>query len=190
MVQKFKNWVKKVPDRKIYIEVVTALLTVPVLITVLVTNLNNLSEMKKDKADAAQVTPATQEIIIKDVPSAGQSAQTTITEKIISTQPCKKEVGPINISYPAQGQTVTENPVNIHINYSDSEYCSVVWSYRINDGQWSEYSSNSISLYNMPEGAKKLELRVQSTTSNDQELLTREFNYTPSSTPEASGSAN
>lgn len=189
MVQKFKDWVRKAPDRKIYIEVVTAILTIPVMITVLVTNLNNLSEKKKDTAEAAQPSPVKQEIVIKEIP-AGQSAQTTVTEKIVTTeQPCKKEVGPISISYPLDKQTVTENPVNILIDYSDDEYCSVVWSYRINDGAWSEYSSNSISLFEMPAGDKKLELRVQSTVSKDQEILTREFNYAPSSTSTASGSA-
>jgi hypothetical protein len=188
MVQKFKDWVKKAPDRKIYIEVITALLTVPVMITVLVTNLNNLSDMKKEKADAAQPAPTAQEIIIKEIP-AGQSAQTTITERTISIPPCKKEIGPVSISYPTQGATVTENPVNVIISYDDTEYCSAVWSYRINDGAWSEYSSNSISLFEMSAGNKKLELRVQSTVSKDQEVLTREFNYTPTSTTVASGSA-
>lgn len=188
MVHRFKNWIKKAPDRKVYIEVVTAVLTIPVMITVLVTNLNNLSDNKKDTVDAAQPSPAKQEIVIKEIP-AGQSAQTTITEKIISTEPCKKEVGPIHIAYPTEGQTITENPVHVTINYDDEEYCSAVWSYRINGGQWSEYSSNSISLYEMTAGNKKLELRVQSTVSNDQEMLTREFNYTPSSTPQASASA-
>jgi hypothetical protein len=145
--------------------------------------------MKKDKADAAQPTPAKQEIIIKEVPSAGQSAQTTVTEKVISPEPCKKEVGPVTISYPTQRQSVSENPVHIVIDYSDEGYCSVVWSYRINDGAWSEYSSNSISLFDMPAGDKKLELRVQSTASKDQEVLTREFIYNPSSPPTASSSA-
>jgi hypothetical protein len=184
MVQKVKDWIKKTPDRKVYIEVVTAILTIPVMVTVLVTNLNNLSQTKKEKEENAPVIPtATQEIIIKESANPVQQLSATTPSS------CKKEVGPITISYPMAGQTITENPVPIVINYSTEEYCAVVWSYRINDGSWSEYGSNSLSLYNMPAGNKKLELRVQSTTSQDQELITREFIYSPSTQIEASQSA-
>lgn len=190
MFKKLTSWIKRAPDRKVYIEVITALLTIPVMVTVLVTNLNNLSAAKKDKE---VVTPSAtpQEIVIKEVSDSKSQPHTTqvTPDTQTTTQPCKKDVGPVIISYPTENQTVTENPVHIIVNYSDDEYCAVVWSYRINEGQWSEYSNNSISLYDMPTGNKKLELRVQSTVSKDQQMITRQFVYSPSSTQQASPSA-
>lgn len=183
----FKNWIKRAPDRKIYIEVITALLTVPVMITVLITNLNNLSSKKEEHS-----TPAPQpkqEIIIKEVPSGDSAPQAGASAKQLTPDTCKKEVGPVTISYPREGQAVDENPLNIIVNYDDDTYCSVVWSYRINNGSWSEYNSSSISFYDMPSGEKKLDLRIQSTVSQDQEMISRTFTYTNTSTPVATQSA-
>ncbi len=185
IIKKFKKWLRQAPERKVYIEVITAMLTVPVLITVLITNLNNLNSKK----DPAPTEPSKQEIILREVPSKNNPPQTSATEKKQDPETCKKEIGPISISYPQEGQTVDENPLNIIIRYDDNTYCSVVWSYRINNGSWSEYTSNSISLYDMPSGNKKFDLRVQSTVSQEQEMVTRNFIYTNSTTPIATQSA-
>jgi hypothetical protein len=157
---------KKARPRKHYIEFITAALSIPVLLTVILINLNNLNNSNKQSPQ-----PASSPIIIKEgsnnsnVPSPAKS------------EVCKKEIGPISISYPKEGATITDNPVNFIIKYTDQSYCSVVWSYRINGGQWSEYSSNSPSIYNMPNGNVKFELRVQSTVSQDTDSLERNFNY-------------
>lgn len=115
------------------------------LLTVLITNLNNLNSTKNDSTKDPQ--PTKQEIVIKEVPAT--------TTPGTDHETCKKEVGPVTISYPTEGATITTNPVNVTIRYQNSEYCSVVWSYRVNEGEWSEYSSNSISLYGMEKWCKK-----------------------------------
>lgn len=159
----FKKLLRKLPSKKPYIEVLTAVLTIPVLLTVIILNWNNLKGTREKK----ETPKPTESRVIVQSPTESQPTETT----------CKKEVGPISISSPKEDTTVSSNPVFINIRHSDSSYCSVVWSYRINEGEWSEYSSNNISLYNPPKGKIKFELRVQSTVSQDQEILERNFTY-------------
>lgn len=179
MLQRIRNHFNSLPEGKKYLELITALLSIPVLLTVVYTNYLNLQERDK------QAEAAPQEKIVVVTGNQTESKE----EPTPTNETCKKEIGPISISYPGDGETITNNPVNIIITYDKEKYCSVVWSYRINGGVWSPYSSNSISLYNMENGEKRLELRVQSTVSDDQEMLTREFTYedaTPSAEPTSS----
>ena len=46
-IDRIKSWYRALPDKKRYIEFVTALLTVPVLITVLISNFNSLKNNEK-----------------------------------------------------------------------------------------------------------------------------------------------
>lgn len=164
-ISKFFKFLQKGIERKHYLEFITAALSIPVLLTVLILNLNNLNHQKNNTAPTP--TPQTNEIIIHD----------SSAPKPTDIPSCKKVVGPVLISNPKEGATITDNPVNFIISYSDQSFCSVVWSYRINNGTWSEYSSNSPSIYNMPNGQIKFDLRIQSTVSQDQQMLTRNFNY-------------
>lgn len=169
MVDVFKNIgrsIKKARPRKHYLEFITAALSIPVLLSVILLNWNSLQNEKKQDAQ-----PTVAPIIIREGSSSNSNPVPT------DSQVCKKEIGPISISYPKEGAIVTENPLNIIIKYDNSEYCSVVWSYRINGGVWSEFSSNSPSIYNMPNGDVTFELRVQSTVTEEQEQLTRNFTY-------------
>lgn len=172
-ITKFFHSIRKIPDRKHYVEFITATLSIPVLLTVILVNLSNLQNEKKNEEPTP--TQPVREVIIRE----GNSAQ-PIT-KPTDSEICKKEIGPISISYPREGATISENPVNFIIRYEDKSYCSVVWSYRINNGTWSEFSSNSPTVYNMPNGDITFELRVQSTVTEEQELLERTFKYTGSS---------
>lgn len=173
--------------RKHHLDLVIALITVPVLLTVLFTNVLNLQRNSKNTEAEQNTKP----IIIKEDSSNTNTAPVVKTEKIIQTDSpsCKKEVGPIDITFPKEGETVTDNPVCITIKYDNENYCSVVWSYRINGGTWSEYGSNSVCLYNTPQGDIKFDLKVQSTTSNDQTNLSRSFTYEGVSTSSATESA-
>lgn len=168
IVKEISKSVKKAAPRKHYLEFITAALSIPVLLTVILVNWNILQNSKKDDTQT-QPSPA-REIIIRE---GSDSTSPTPTKPEV----CKKEIGPISISYPKENSTVTENPVNFIIKYDSTEYCSVVWSYRINSGVWSEYSSNSPSIYNMPNGNIKFDLRVQSTVSQDTDQLERNFIY-------------
>lgn len=185
-LSKIINSVKKAPDRKHYLEFVTAALSIPVLLTVILVNLNNLNAGKAKEAPSVAPTQQPREIIIRE--GGSNNSQPTIVLPT-NSEICKKEVGPITISSPKEGATVTDNPVNFVIKHDD-RYCSVVWSYRINNGSWSEYSSNAPSIYNMPNGNVRFQLRVQSTVSTDTDSIELNFNYqggqpvsTPTTTP-------
>lgn len=176
-MERIRKKIQKIPERKRYIDFIAALFAIPVMATVLLINIGNLQNEKKDDPEASQ--PTQESVVIQ--PSNNNEAQDTEgsqQEDILqNNESCIKKVGPISIKYPAEGQTLYSNPVNILIDYDATEYCSVVWSYKINNTEWSEYTSNSISLFNPPQGNIQLELRVQSTASNDQTQLERNFEY-------------
>lgn len=174
MFQKLKKIAKSyhvLPDKKRYAEFITALLSIPVLITVLLTNLNSLNS-KDEKSQ--QPEPESKSVIISYVPSTNSGSDPAPTAV---SDDCKKGIGDVQITSPREGEVITEDPVVINIS-SDDDYCSVVWSYRINDGKWSEYDDNSVSLYNVKNGETRFDLRIKSTTNKEEKILTRKFIYT------------
>lgn len=176
---KIKKWFIKLVNRKHFLDFVVATLTIPVLLTVLITNIMNLQAKNKTETGEKQ-------IIIKNENSKNPPSTETV-EKIVVTpsENCKKEIGPISITSPEENEEVADNPVCLTIKHDNENYCSVVWSYRINNGSWSEYNSNSVCLYDAPKGKIKFDLRIQSTVSNDQETLSRSFIYNGTSTSSA-----
>ncbi len=166
--------------QKIHLDWLIGILSIPVLVTAIILNWTSLTHQNK------AVTP-----------SASPSPQVIIVPQNASNQPtsspsCQKTVGPISITSPQEGDSVSDNPVCITIQYSDATYCSVVWSYRINGGAWSDFGNSSPCLYNLPSGQVQFNLRVNSTVSSDQKTLTRTFTYTgsPTAAPTASSSAH
>ncbi|MEK7071076.1 MAG: hypothetical protein AAB966_04675 [Patescibacteria group bacterium] len=182
--ERFTQWYKTLPDKKQYIELVTALLSIPVLLTVIILNLNNLQGgNNKDKTDSSNNVT----IIPVEVQKGENDQSPTITPIPQTTAvSCKKEVGPVSILFPQENQTVTQDPVCIDISYKAGEYCGVVWTYRINGGGWSDFTDKSICLYNLSSGQKKVDHRVRSIASSDEEILQRNFTY---QNPTATGSA-
>jgi hypothetical protein len=180
--KRFISDFKKLPERKQYIEFFTAILSVPVLLTVIILNINNLKG--NDNKDEQMNTPSVREIII---------TQPSGKEITVTTAPCEEEIGPVSIANPNENEAVTDNPVLISVHYQKGKFCAVVWSYRINGGRWSDYDDKSIALYNPPQGNIKLDLRVKSVVTGDEKTLTRNFTYRGTSTvptePVASGSA-
>lgn len=175
--ERFRKWYKNLPESKKYVEFFSAILAVPVLLTVLILNYNNIkgSNNKNSPTPIPQVKNGVTIIpvtIDKDAPPSPTS-----------TPACKKGVGPIEITSPTEDQNVTQSPVCFNIEYKDESYCSAVWSYRIDNGQWSEYTDKSICLYNLSNGSHKFELRVKSVSSDDQTQLVRNFNYQGGSNP-------
>lgn len=177
----------KLPDKKQYIELVTATLTVPVLATAIVLNFNNLKP--KDTTPTPTPTNTVQERIVYVSPQE----KTEKTTAVVNNE-CKKELAPLEIASPTENEIVTDNPVMIDIDYTQGEYCAAVWSYRINDGKWSDYDDKSIALYNLPKGSVRFELRLKSIVTGQQKSYTRTFTYDGASpvltdTPSASSSA-
>jgi hypothetical protein len=177
---------RSLPDKKQYVEFFTAVLSVPVLLTVIILNVNNLSAKKDNSEDPKSVAP-----IVVTVPA--QKSDTIITQT--TSAACKKEIGPISIASPLANEVVEDDPVQISIEYDQGDYCAVVWAYSINGGRFSDYGSSSIALYNPPSGTIRFQLKVKSVVTGEEKVLNRSFTYqgpTTASTitPVATGSAN
>lgn len=179
-LEQIKKWYQNLPEKKKYIEFFSAILSLPVLITVIMLNLNNLNNINK-KTDLPQPSPTIPVVVVENKSPTIQSQITPTETPIVASTPeaCKKEIGPIEIISPQENEIITSDPVDIDIVYNKSVYCSVVWSYRIDGGNWSDYTDKSISLYNLTPGNKKLEVRVKSIASGDEIILRKSFTYQP-----------
>ncbi len=182
LTERFKKWYRGLPEQKRYFEFIGAVLAIPVLLTVLLLNLGSL------KKEEPKPTPAPKEEIKVIIPTQEKETSPPPAGGPTSAS-CKKEVGPVEISSPTENQTLTEEPVCFNIEYKDESYCSVVWSYRVDNSSWSEFTDKSICLYNLSSGDHKFELRVKSTASSDEVQLVRNFTFkgkvspTPTPTP-------
>lgn len=181
-IERLRKWYRALPDKKQYLEVITAFLTIPVLLTVLLSNVSNLQNQKRTALPTP--TPVIEKITVTPV----QTTPTPTVTPTVSPTPnaqCVKEVGPIDISYPTQGATITGDPVCLTITRSGSNYCSVLWSYSINGSMWSAYTDGTICMYGLAPGVKNLQLRVESAVSSDSTVLQRTFTVAgnPSPTP-------
>lgn len=179
VLEKAKRFVRTVP-KKHHVEYITALLSIPVLVSVIALNLLNLQSNSKKTEPTPP--PTNERPIVVQV--TGKDTNDKQIVQPTNTPSCKKEVGPISITSPKENEAVNSSPVCITIKYDNENYCSVVWSYRINGGNWSDYNSNSPCIYSLPNGNVKFELRVQSTVSQDEETIERNFTYSgPTATP-------
>ena len=199
MLEKFKTWYRVLPDKKRYLEFVTALLTIPVLLTVIYSNFRQINSDKETK-----VNPASEKIIIvtnTDKPDQdkelvkGASISSTPIAQISPISPtpqsCKKEVGPIKISSPTEDEVVQDDMVCVKIDYSNDDYCSVSWSYKLDSNNWSSNTSSPFCFSKLDPGKHELDIRIQSTVSNDETTLERTFYYKtkegpPTPTPQTS----
>lgn len=178
--------IKKLKPQKMHLDYIAGLLSIPLLVMGLIVNFSNIS--KKPATTTASPTP--QVIVVPEKDTSGNTSRPVVIPT--NTAACQKTIGPISITSPEEGDTVTDNPVCITISYPNTNYCSVVWSYRINNGAWSDYNNNSPCLYNIPSGNVQFQLRVTSTVSTDTKSITRNFTYKgggTTTTPSASSSA-
>jgi hypothetical protein len=164
---------RDLPEKKRYIEFITALLTIPVLLSVIILNYSNLNGSKKDTNPPSEEKPT----VITIVQERDESGTPTPTPSVIAE--CKPEVGNISITSPEENETATQNPLTISIKKNDkpNEYCAVVWSYRINGGSWSNFDDKDISIFDMKSGEKNLEIRIKSLISGEEKTLKRTFLY-------------
>ncbi len=172
-----KRQLKDIHTKKPHLEFITAALTVPVLLTVIILNYNNLKA-----ANAPKDTTKGETIVITQAAPEKETKEVVVTKEA-----CKAEIGNASITAPDEGESVSDNPLMVDISYDDKIYCQLVWSYRINGGSWSSFDDRSIALYNLTNGDIKLEVRIKSTANSETKTLTRRFTYsgassTPSST--------
>ncbi len=187
---KLKESIRRLPDKKPHLDFLAAILTIPVLLTVLYLNFGAI----QGKSTKNTLTPTPTPTPIQYRSKFVTPLVTNIPQPTTSKD-CIKDIGPISISSPQENDTVTTNPVCISIDYQQGNYCSVVWAYKINDSAVSDYSNNSVCLYNLPQGNNKFTLSVKSLTGQSMKTLTRNFVYkgstpTPavSTTPASSNS--
>lgn len=191
--QNLVEWYRGLPEKKKYVEFVTAVLSVPVMLTVIIINLNNLNQqkatMQKQQAPQEKTTPI-QIVITGDKSNTipfEPSPTTALTPQVsLSPSPtskaCIKEVGQVSISSPRESEVITKNPVCITIA-TQSDYCGVELSYKLNTDVWSDYSDKSICLYNLSNGNHTIQVKVKSTKSNDETTLQRSFVYQGATIP-------
>lgn len=186
MLQKIKKYYQELPEHKKYFELVTAFLSIPVLLSVFLINVNNLNrkteasqppQVEKSRENSVTVIPVE---IARDREEPYSSLSITPSGEV-STAPstCKKLIGPVEIRSPREGERIVQSPVSVIVDYEIGEYCAVVWSYRLDSGKWSEFDDKSIALYDVTPGEKLLTLRVKSIASSDEVLLERRFTYDP-----------
>ena len=172
---------RKLPEKKPHLDFIAAILTIPLLALTLYLNLSNL----RNKTTPSPTPAPTQ------IPLVRQPELTNVTPRVITITPqptadtntCIKEIGPIDISYPNEGQVVSDNPLCVQIDYQEGNYCSVVWSYKINSSNWSDYSNNSVCLYNLPNGNNTFQLQIKSLVSPSTKTITRHFLYSGGISP-------
>jgi hypothetical protein len=168
-MNRLRTSISKLPDKKQYIELVTAVMTIPVLATVIILNLNNL---RPKPSDPTPKEPVQERVVYISPSDSSTKTSQTVTE-------CKKTIAPFEIASPKENETITENPVSIDFDYTQGDYCSAVWSYRINDGRWSNFDDKSIALYNLAQGTVRLDVRVKSLATGQEKTYSRTFTYSP-----------
>lgn len=202
-MQKVKQLVTTLPDKKRYAELITAVLSVPVLITVLLLNIMSLNRSNTSANASLAATQGSTQVSSTSAPKVAvpsQASSSTPTASSSATpspatvtasptnQQCTQSVGPVVISSPSEGAQITSDPVCLDISRTASNYCGIVWSYRLNGGTWSEYMDKSICLYNLTPGAKTVDVKIKSLVSSDVVVLTRNFTVISDTTPTPSAS--
>jgi len=202
-VNKVIQWARRLPDKKTHVEFVTAILSVPVMLTVIILNLNNLNQQKNNTQKQFPITTTIPiQIVItgdkqKDtnLPTIYSSEPINTPTGVISTtmSPCIKTIGPVSIISPRENEVISINPVCVTIS-SEEKYCSIKWSYHLDNGDWSNYTNNNICLYNLANGVRVIQIKIKSTDSEDTTTLQRSFIYQgnnePTLTPIATYSAS
>ena len=193
MLEKFRHWYRILPDKKRYLEFVTALLTIPVLLTVIYTNMVSIREDKKSNTTPTPEKSEKIVIIREDENKENEKSNTPTPVPTLDLSPtqttkeCKKEVGPVKISSPSEEEIVQDDLICVKIDYTVGEFCSVAWSYKLDDNKWSDYTSSPFCFSKLDPGKHELDLRVQSVASTDEVTLERTFyiktKESPSPTP-------
>ena len=194
LILRIKKWYCGLTDKKRHIELITAVLSIPMMLTVIFVNYNNIKNQKNNTA--TETTPI-QVVITGTTSNTNTTATPTANSKITATPnptkpECKKGIGSVKITSPNEDEVITSDSVCINIS-TDDKYCGVTWSYQLNGNNWSDYSDNEICLYNLSAGKKELQVKIKSSTNSEIVTLERNFIYktsettsptpTPTSTP-------
>lgn len=185
--KKIQKWYVTLPDKKRYFELLTAVLSIPMILTVILVNMNTINKSKESSTPTPTSSPI--QVIVEN-PASGSSninppkinITTPTSIPTPTTVECKKDIGEIEILSPQEGEIVTSNDLCINIS-TDNDYCPITWSYKLDDDNWSDYSNSNICLYNLTSGQKTLQIKVKSTVVDKTITLQRSFTYQNSTTP-------
>lgn len=199
MFDNIRAWYHQLPDKKKYVEFVSAILSVPVLVTVILINLNNLTQKNAAKQADQIPSPAITKIVETLQPINIMQSQPAVSSSPSATPAptgtpaeCLKQVGPVTIVNPHENEVVTSGSVCIKLDYQQGNYCGIVWSYSLDSSAWSDYSNSTMCLYNLATGGHVLQVRVKSAVAENQVILQRTFTYgaaAPSLSPTQSASS-
>jgi len=176
--KRIQKWYVILPDKKRYFELLTAVLSIPMILTVILVNMNTINKSKESSTPTPTSAPI--QIVVEN-PASGSGninppkINITPTPTPTSTA-CKKDIGEIEILSPQEGEIITTDNVCINIS-TNSKYCPVTWSYKIDNGSWSNYNNNDICLYNLTAGKKDLQIKIKSTVIDKTITLERNFTY-------------
>lgn len=186
MLNRAKTYIRELPDKKRYLDFFTAVLTVPILLTVIITNVGNI---RKEPQETIQPSTAPTIIekesvtIIKETNSSNSPTEQPVTpfkpesSGTVTPASCKKQIGPVSIVAPQENEIIEAESLCFDIEYADESYCPVEWSYRINNSSWSSFTDSNVCLLNLSSGEKKFELRVKSTESAESTTILRTVQY-------------
>lgn len=173
-----RSFMQSLPRRKQYIEFFTAMLSLPIMITAIILNVNAL----RPKTAQNTTIPTTTEKVIIISPAA--SNQTNSTSPISPTAGiCREELPNVSISSPQEGETVSKDAVCIAPDIAKGNYCAIVWRYSVNNSSWSDYDDKAFCLYNLASGNVTVRLQIKSTVTGATQEIDRHFTYMSSNTP-------
>ncbi len=183
-----RRLVQKLQLRKGWVDWVIALLTIPVLLTIVFSNIltirekNNIPENSTPQASQQPIN------IVVENPTIKPSPQVSVTP---SVPVCKDGLPTYEIVTPQENALVTGDPVCLVFVAQEDRYCSVRWAFRVNNTNWSPFTSQPVCLYNMKSGPVTVEVKFRA-ENDDEQIYTRKFTYqdglsvTPSPTPTTS----
>lgn len=191
MIEKISNWYNELPEKKKWVDMVTAVLTIPVLITVIAGNLGSLKKNEKPPTVSAQSPqPTVEKIIIREntLPGGKQDEDNIGVNRNIEeptpTVSCNETLQNYEITYPIENEKISVDPVCVKLTQTEQgNFCSVVRAYRVNNSGWTTYNNDPICLYNMASGPVKLEVRTKSSATGQEKTYTRNFSYQNESIP-------
>lgn len=192
--RKFINFKKKIKtkyrallDNKKALDFIAAGLTIPVMVTLIISNYYNIQSRKKQGEGVEEKTEIPVEVRVNISPEEGEGekrdevspkADLTPTNTPKPTkESCKLDPAPMRIVYPEEDEVVFDDPVCVVLEIDQEGYCDSEWAYRVNDAGWSDYSSSQICLFNMKEGEVKLEIKIKNKESERVKAYTRNFKY-------------
>ncbi len=188
-MSRVRKVIQGLPSKKQYFELVGAMLSIPVLITVILLNTNSL---RGNSAKTTTPTPAVvvteKDRVITQPPQVIYQNTGNDSSSGSSNASCTKDVGQVRIASPRQDEVVSTNPVCFDIASDDDSICPLVYSYRVDSGSWTDYSKNTVCLYNLQSGSHTVDVKVKSSQSDDVVQLRRSFQVgqtdsSPSTTP-------